>query len=288
MRPGMNWRAAGWCLLWLLALPVRAQPLARHANITLITEEWPPYNYVEQGRLIGVSVRIVQALLRELERGDPIRVYPSQRAKLLLDSQPRSMLFSMFRTPQRETQYKWIGPIGHDAIYFYQRKGSPLQIRSLADAKAVPVIASRQAGLVFNLLTDAGFTNLDATAYTGRQVYSKLLRGRADLAISDSPLGVQYQLQQMGVPADALQQTQVKVVDSDLYIAASLDFPDTEIALWQQALDRLRAQGDIDRLSREGAGLMWPFAPARCPSGGAGCSNQQGGLGRPVVDTLPP
>ena len=241
-----------WLALGLAGVPSSslALPLAREAAITLITEEWPPYNYVEQGRLTGVSVTIVQALQRELGRTDPIQVYPSQRAKLILESRSRTMMFSMFRTPQRETRYKWIGPIGRDAIYFYQRRGSPLQIRTLQDAKEVPVIASRQAGLVFNTLIALGFTNLDATAYSSKQVYGKLLRGRADLAISDSPLGVRYLLQQMGLPADALQQTPVKVVESDLYIAASLDFPDTEIAQWQQALDRLKAGGELEQVGR--------------------------------------
>ena len=112
------------------------------------------------------------------------------------------------------------------------------------------MIASRQAGLVFNTLTALGFTNLDASAYNSKQVYGKLLRGRAELAISDSPQGVQYLLQQMGLPADALQQTPVKVVESDLYIAASLDFSDGEIALWQQALNRLKASGEFERLYR--------------------------------------
>lgn len=232
---------SGWC---------GAQPLARNAGILLITEEWPPYNYVEQGHLSGVSVRIVRALQQELGRRDPILVYPSMRASKILQTQPRTMMFSMFRTPQRESRYKWIGPIGRDAIYFYQRRGSPLQIRTLKDAKEVPVIASRQAGLVFNTLTALGFTNLDASAYSSKQVYGKLLRGRAELAISDSPQGVQYLLQQMGWSADALQQTPVKLLASDLYIAASLDFPDSEIALWQQALDRLKASGEFERLYR--------------------------------------
>ena len=220
-----------------------ALPLASDSAMTLITEEWPPYNYVERGRLTGVSVKIVQALQQELGRRDPLQVYPSQRTKLILEARPRTMMFSMFRTPARESQYKWIGPIGRDAIYFYQRRGSPLLIRTLQDAKEVPVIASRQAGLVFNTLIALGFTNLDATAYSSKQVYGKLLRGRAELAISDSPLGVRYLLTQMGVPVEALQQTPVKVVESDLYIAASLDFPDVEIAQWQQALDRLKARG---------------------------------------------
>ena len=238
---GLVLMGSGWC---------GAQPLARNAGILLITEEWPPYNYVEQGRLTGASVKIVQALQRELGRQDPIQVYPSQRAKLLLESRSRTMMFSMFRTPQREARYKWIGPIGRDAIYFYQRGGSPLLIRTLQDAKEVPVIASRQAGLVFNTLTALGFSNLDASAYSSKQLYGKLLRGRADLAISDSPLGVRYLLKQMGLTEDALQQTPVKLLESDLYIAASLDFSDSEIALWQQALNRLKARGELERLAR--------------------------------------
>ena len=44
-----------------------ALPLASNAAVTLITEEWPPYNYVERGRLTGVSVKIVQALQQELD-----------------------------------------------------------------------------------------------------------------------------------------------------------------------------------------------------------------------------
>jgi polar amino acid transport system substrate-binding protein len=247
-----GWWLGLWLGLGLAGVPGlgMAQPLVSESAINFITEEWPPYNYVEQRHLTGVSVKIVQALQQELGRSDPIQVYPSQRAKLILESRARSMMFSMFRTPERETRYKWIGPIGRDAIYFYQRRGSPLQIRTLQDAKAVPVIASRQAGLVFNILIAAGFTNLDASAYSSKQVYGKLLRGRAELAISDSPLGVRYLLKQMGLPADALQQTAVKVVESDLYIAASPDFSDAEIAQWQQALDRLKARGELERLSR--------------------------------------
>ena len=177
---GFSWR---WLAVWLVLMGpgwCGAQPLARNASITLITEEWPPYNYVEKGHLSGVSVRIVRALQQELGRSDPIRLYPSMRASKMLQTQTRTMMFSMFRTPQREASYKWIGPIGRDAIYFYQRRGSPLQIRTLKDAKDVPVIASRQAGLVFNTLTSLGFTNLDASAYNSKQVYGKLLRGRAE------------------------------------------------------------------------------------------------------------
>lgn len=247
-----RWYIRGWLAgcLGLVSLSAATISPEFDAPVNLNTEVWPPYNYVEHDVLTGVSVNIVKALLHELGRRDPINVYPSMRAKLMTDTHPRSMMFSMFRTPEREKRYKWIGPIGRDSIYFYQRKDSPLSIRTLEDAKAVPVVASRQAGLVFNKLIAAGFTNLDASANSSKAVYSKLLLGRADLAISDSPAGVRYLLNQLGIAQGELVQTPVKIVESDLYIATSLDFSDAEIAYWQQALDRLKARGVVEQIYR--------------------------------------
>lgn len=222
-----------------------------HTPLTIITEEWPPYNYSEEGELKGVSVEIMKAVLKELGRSDPIQVYPSQRAKKMLDTLPNTIFFSLFRTKEREPRYKWIGPIGFDAIYFYQRKGDPRQINSMADASKVPLIACRQAGLVYDTLQKAGFKNLDAKAHSSNQIYWKLLKGRSDLAISDSPLGVKYFLKKQGLAPDSLRQTSVMVARSDLYIVGSLDIPDAEITRWQQTLLRLRDNGTIEKIYRE-------------------------------------
>lgn len=236
-------------VLWL-NLYAQSQSGSREP-ITIITEEWPPYNYEEEGQIKGISFKIVAALLKELGRDDLIRLYPSARTKKILDTSRRTMMFSMFRTSERESQYKWIGPIGSDAIYFYKRKSNPLRIHSLDDAKAVHLIASRQTGLVYNILIKNGFTNLDSSAYTSKQVYSKLIRGRADLAISDSPHGVSYWLEKMELPQDTLIQTEVKVVESPLYIACSLDFTAAEIKRWQQALDKIKANGIYDAIYQD-------------------------------------
>lgn len=222
-----------------------------HTPLTIITEEWPPYNYSEEGELKGVSVEIMKAVLKELGRSDPIQVYPSQRAKKMLDTLPNTIFFSLFRTKEREPRYKWIGPIGFDAIYFYQRKGDPRQINSMEDASKVPLIACRQAGLVYDTLQKAGFKNLDAKAHSSNQIYWKLLKGRSDLAISDSPLGVKYFLKKQGLAPDSLRQTSVMVARSDLYIVGSLDIPDAEITRWQQTLLRLRDNGTIEKIYRE-------------------------------------
>jgi polar amino acid transport system substrate-binding protein len=212
-------------------------------KITVVTEEWAPYNYSENGELKGFSVEIIQAIAKKLNANVDIQLLPSMRATAMLNSNPRTMLITMLRTPEREKKYKWVGPLGDSSIYFYKKKGSPVVVSTLADVKKVGSICTRQGGLVFSTLKSAGFVNLNASANEGEAIYNMLIHGRCDLAISDSPLGVNYLLKKMNDPPDAVVQTSVKLVAFPIYIACSQDIPDAEIARWQKALDFLKVSG---------------------------------------------
>lgn len=233
--------------VFVCALPARAQP----QPVTLLTEEWAPYNYSEQGRLVGFSVEIVRAMLKELKVDGEIELLPGLRAIRMLNSNPRTMMLTILRTPEREQRYKWIGPLGDGEIYFYKRKGDPLVVASLDDAKKVRMIACRNAGLVHDELLKKGFANLEATATNGEAIYRKLLAGRCELGVSDAPIGVAHLLKKWGFPPDTIVPTSVKVVSSPLYIACSKDIPDSEIAAWQAALDRLKASGEFGSIRRK-------------------------------------
>lgn len=224
---------------------------AAEQRLNVVTEEWAPYNYAEGGVVKGWSVEVVQALARALQVQINIQLLPSMRTIVALDNQPRTLMITMLRTPEREARYKWIGPLGDGSIYFYKRKGSPLEINNLEDAKRVPLICTRHAGLAVSRLRAAGFANLNASAVSGRAVYEMLLLGRCDLAVSDSPLGVSHALKQMGFPPDALVQTPVKILSLPLFIACSKDIPDAEIARWQAALDAMKRSGAFQAILRK-------------------------------------
>lgn len=225
--------------------------LADDQKLNVVTEQWAPYNYSENGSLKGLSVEIVRAIAKKLNVSIDIQLVPSMRAKFMLENNPRTMLITMLRTAERETKYKWVGPLDDSSIYFYKNKTNPIVISTLEDAKKVRSICSRQAGLVFSKLKAAGFTNLETTTSEAQLIYKKLLHNRCDLAISDSPLGVIYLLKQMNYPPDAITQTAVKLVESPTYFAYSKDIPDTEIARWQKALDRLKASGAFKAILRK-------------------------------------
>lgn len=216
------------------------------SQLHLITEVWPPYNYMEGNVPKGFSVEIVQYIMNELQVNYPIEYFPGPRAKLILDKGPFVMYFAMWRIPEREKQYNWIGPIGKASQYFYKKKGSPLIINTLEDAKKVKRVSCKPKVLIYKVLTDSGFKNLDpAPDQVG--IYLKVITGRCDLAIGETSLGVKYWLKKLKFPSDTLEQTPVKVIDADLYIACNKNIPDSVITKWQNALDKMKASGEYQK-----------------------------------------
>lgn len=229
----------------ILFLVLTGYSWADAKKISIVTEEWAPYNYREHGSLKGSSVEIVQAIAKKLNADVDIQLLPNMRATAMLNKNPRTMLISMMRTPEREKKYKWIGPLDDSSIYFYKKKGNPVVVSTLADARKVGSICTRHGGLVPSMLKASGFTNLISVANDGEATYYMLIRDRCDLAISDSPMGVSYLLKKMHYPSDAIVQTAVRLVAFPIYIACSKDIPDAEIARWQMALNSLKASGAI-------------------------------------------
>jgi polar amino acid transport system substrate-binding protein len=228
-----------------------AAPWADERKLSVITEEWAPYNFSEDGVLKGFSVEVVQRILEKLNLKITIEALPSMRTTMVLSSVPYTMMITMLRTPERESKYKWVGPLGDGAIYFYKKSTSPIEFSSLSDAMKARQVACRHGGLVLDTLNSLGFANLDHTSTNGESVYRKLLLDRCDLAISDTHLGVRHILKKLNLPANTLTQTSIKLIEAPLYIACSLDIPDQEIARWQKALDGLKVSGQFAEILKK-------------------------------------
>jgi polar amino acid transport system substrate-binding protein len=241
-----------WCGIAFVFLSVLVESSwAEGERLNIVTEEWAPYNYSDNGSLKGFSVDIARAIAKDLKADIDIQIFPSIRAKLMLEGNPRTMMITMLRTAEREDKYKWVGPLVDSSIYFYKKKGDPLVITTLEDVKKVRSICTRQAGLVFDRLMAAGFSNLNPSAVGGSSIYQMLINGRCDLAISDSPLGVMHVLKQMNYSLDAVVRTPVKFVELPAYIACSKDIPDAEIARWQKALDKIKVSDAYKAMVRD-------------------------------------
>ncbi|WP_220128832.1 ABC transporter substrate-binding protein [Bdellovibrio sp. KM01] len=216
--------------------------------LTLLTEEWPPFNYTEKGELKGFATEVVKLIQKELNTNYVVELYPSARGMNTFENRSNVMFFSFIQTPDRKHKFKWIGPFGEQSIYFFKKKGNPIIIETLEDAKKVRRICCRDQGFVFNFLKSSGFKNLDV-GVNPEGIYLKTIHGRCDLSIGEDSWGVAYWLKKSNLPPDALQKTSVKISSSPLYIAASLDIPDQEIQRWQKALDKVKASTDYQKIN---------------------------------------
>ncbi|MEE4344145.1 transporter substrate-binding domain-containing protein [Pseudomonas alliivorans] len=230
-------------LCLLLSAPARAD------HYQVVTEEWPPYNYSENGQITGMTTEIVRAIMKVTGHDLTIVLAPSMRASLILKMRPRTIMYSMFRTPEREHVYKWVGPILEEAIHPYQLAAAP-PVTSLEQLLHAPQITTRHAGLLPDMLQSLGFKNLDKSATESVQLYRMLLSDRTAIIIGDTDAGVAYQSRQLNIAPGTLRQIPIELYRSSLYIAFSRDCEDDMVDSWSSALETLRQSGELERIQR--------------------------------------
>ncbi len=217
----------------------------------VVTEEWAPYNYVEDNQITGMATDIVKAIMKLTGDDFEITLLPSMRTSRALQSQPRTIMFSLFRTPAREALYKWVGPIVEESIHPYQLADTRQPATSLSDLRGAARITTRHAGLVPETLQSMGFDNLDKRATGSQQLYLMLLAGRTNIIVGDTDAGVAYYSRQLGLAPGTLRQVPVELLRSSLYIAFSRDSDDDRVAAWSRALEQLRESGELGRIQRQ-------------------------------------
>ncbi len=67
-------------------------------DLTIITEDYPPLNYVEDEELRGPAVDIVRAIRDKLGIGSKIKVYPWAPGYRYLETRKNTALFSTTRS----------------------------------------------------------------------------------------------------------------------------------------------------------------------------------------------
>jgi len=224
-------------------VPGAAPPAS--SGLRIITEVYPPYNFVDKdGNVTGQSTEIVQAILGKTDTQAVIKVMPLSEGLALAQKGPKVVIYSLNRTPQRENLFKWVGPIGNYEQAFYALKGSTITVSKLEDAKKAKNIGVYEGDAGAQFLASQGFTNLDESL-TDTEALQKLVDGTVQLWLGNKE-GLAITAEQAGVnPADLVMLPTV-VIRADLYIAFSKDVSDSTVKAWQNALDALKQEKDID------------------------------------------
>ena len=233
-------------------------PTARaDETVSIVTEQYPPYNYVDQGKLGGLCTEVVQAVLHELKLKGDFKLLPWARAYGTALRSPNVLIYSISRTPDREHLFKWVGVIAPTDFFLYAVPGKDLGITTLDEAKPYQIgTVNEDVGEQF--LIKHGFTkgtNLQSIA-SYEANYQKLQRGRVDLWIMAELSAVHLARQAGHDPAKTL--TKVlhipEMSGPGTYMAFGNKTPDATVAQFRAGLDAIKKNGTFDALTRKWLG----------------------------------
>ena len=222
------------CLL--LATPGLAHESSDPAKgLFYLTEEFRPLNYTEDGKPTGLSVALLKLIWQEMKVPEqPIQVMPWARIYNSGQLDQHIVIFSMYRTEEREDSFKWVGPIVKGRLSLFGLRSRHLKIESLKDMEGRKIASLRDIAAATKLLR-AGFPLIYASRV--EHAIQLLESGRVD-ALALDEFKFRQTLAAMGASPDDFETILVLSEDS-LYYAFSLDTSDELIQRFQQALDKI-------------------------------------------------
>lgn len=219
------------CLATLIASGTAACALAG-TPLTVVTEEFAPYSFVERGEVRGYSTEVVRAALGRAGIDYEIQIYPWARALQMATTRPNVLIYSIVRTPQRENQFHWIATIAPRNVYLYKLAArQDIQIHTLADLKPYRIAANR-GDVVEEQLHQLGL----AADLSAKDVFSlqKLIAGRVDFMVA-TELSINNLCLRANVSCALLERGMQMPEISGYYVAASLGTPAATVQRLRQA-----------------------------------------------------
>lgn len=231
----------------LLAGAARAETDSSDYSVVLLTENFPPYNmaingknFAQEDSIDGIAVDIVKEMFKRagVQYSLTLR-FPWDRIYKLALEKPGYGVFVTARLPERESQFKWVGPIGPDDWVLLAKADSTISLNNLEEAKKYRVGAYKGDAMA-QYLTEHGFEPV--LALRDQENAGKLQEGSIDLWASGDPAG-RYLAKQVGVTG---LKTVLRFNSDQLFLALNRETPDAVVQKLQGALDKMRAEGFVD------------------------------------------
>ena len=168
----------------------------RSTQISFVTEYLPPYQMKQNHVVTGYATDIVKQMMTYTPYSYSIDIYPWSRAYNLALHRNNTCVFSIVKTPSRESKLKWIAPLINMKFSLIGLRDSNISINSLAEAKKYKIGVIRD-DLSYQYLEQRGFTkNKNLFILNNTHSILKLLNERKFIdLIANDPFTIPYRAQ---------------------------------------------------------------------------------------------
>jgi polar amino acid transport system substrate-binding protein len=233
--------------VFLLVFGLTMAASAAHA-LTLLTEENPPFNYTDQGKVVGISTEIVSELGKRSGIVLQIQSMPWEKAYIAVQADKETCLYSTARLVNRERLFSWIGPIATNKWVLIGKGDFAGTVKTVEDARKYRVgVVAKDAKIEY--LMSKGVTDLrevnDDSLNPARLVLSRDDPNRIDLWVTGA-----YGARRTAARAKV---KDIKLVlalrDVPLYLACGMKTSTQTIQALSRALEQINKDGTLKRIT---------------------------------------
>lgn len=227
----------------LPALVLAVTPgVASAQTLTFNTEDWFPYNYAKDGKVVGTATEIVEKAAQDAKVPYTIALGPWNRAYNTALTQKDNCVYSTTVTDERKPLFKWVTPVETVKWVVYKAKGNALTATSLEELKGKK-IGGYIGDAVANYLKSQGFVVDEAPGDDANP--KKLQAGRIDAWATTDISGTKL-AKDAGVDIEKV----IDIRENVMGLACNKDVDDATIASLQTALDALNASGEAEKIRK--------------------------------------
>ena len=184
-------------LISLLLLSFTA--LSSEVELKVVTENWPPF--IKKGKEVsGEVTKNIREILSYTDIKYSISIYPWARSLYLATTTPNILIYSIYRTEQREAKFNWICPIYKSIpVHAYKLASNIIDINSLESLRK-GVVGVMRGDHSYSYFIQEGFlvgANLDLSSNEEINL-RKLVSGRVDVIIQAKESLI-YRLDSLGI-----------------------------------------------------------------------------------------
>jgi len=228
----------------------------RGLTLNIYTEDFPPFNFLENNKVTGASTEIVQEIMKEAGFSYQIHTLPWARTLKVAEKEKGALIYSISRTEKRENLYTWIDTIVPVEYTVYAlKKQKQIKIGSLEEMKKYRIGTTRGDARESFLLA-SGFRENNFELLAGKDSYfrnfRKLKSGKIDLW--PMPVAVatwllknkNIDIHQTLTPAYRLRE-----MSGSYYLAANKQISPDILEGLKKAITKLRKSGFLDQVAKK-------------------------------------
>ena len=215
------------------------------SEVKVVGNESMPFCGMVDGKPAGMAVEILNAATKE---GGPSFSFdfsaPWARSQVQIHEQTNLAIIPFTRTPEREAQHKWIAELypykGHLVTV-----GRPTPLKTIEEAKDLEVGMLNGSALQA-VVAKLGFSKVQTVA--NDEVNARKISAGHLGAWVVSQYVDKYLYTKIGQDPAQLQYGPDLGDEYHIYIAADLAFPDADAKSIADAVERVRASGELDKI----------------------------------------